>query len=141
MALAACDGVMECDSVVLLSEGQGEHKVSRVNAEGTLQFEFPEGKRPNVKVGPHEMSIIPWLKQAEKGKCHPPSETDAPGCGEKIYKKYVAGGINRMLEGENIVITSFGDEKTRKVPLIFGDGGKGKGVLQCFFEELFQNKV
>eukprot|EP01061_Rhynchopus_euleeides_P045476 TRINITY_DN8181_c0_g1_i1.p1 TRINITY_DN8181_c0_g1~~TRINITY_DN8181_c0_g1_i1.p1 ORF type:complete len:931 (+),score=401.79 TRINITY_DN8181_c0_g1_i1:519-3311(+) len=137
---ASCDGVMECDSIVLLSEGVGQ-QTSSVNSEGTLQFEFPPNTKPaSVKIGPHELALTPWLKQAVRGSVHPPSEVTSTGAAEKLYKKYVAGQIERLLEGENVVITSFGDEKTQKVPLVFGDAKSSKGMLHCFYEELFKAK-
>ena len=138
-SIALCDGVMECDSAVCISEGQGD-VLTRITSDGNVQFEFPE-KPAHVKILPHEMCLTPWRCQGEKGTVTETAVVEAADGPKQMYDGYLRGHIEKLLHGENLVCTSFGEAKTRKMGLIFGDDKSKHGALYYFFEELFAAEV
>eukprot|EP01064_Diplonema_japonicum_P036575 TRINITY_DN8260_c0_g1_i1.p1 TRINITY_DN8260_c0_g1~~TRINITY_DN8260_c0_g1_i1.p1 ORF type:complete len:910 (+),score=301.25 TRINITY_DN8260_c0_g1_i1:52-2781(+) len=135
---SACDSVMDCDAVVLLNSGSGDYTTT-TQKDGQLHFSFPSDSKPaTVKLTSHDMTIQPWYRQAEKGKIHLPKEVEAADGPQSVYKSYFKDAPNKMLDGQNIMITSYGDEKTRKAGLMLGDSKSQEGVLHLFIKDLFQ---
>eukprot|EP01063_Lacrimia_lanifica_P004214 TRINITY_DN12352_c0_g1_i2.p1 TRINITY_DN12352_c0_g1~~TRINITY_DN12352_c0_g1_i2.p1 ORF type:complete len:922 (+),score=316.04 TRINITY_DN12352_c0_g1_i2:71-2836(+) len=137
----ACDGIMACDALVLLNSGEkGEPECVRTNDDGVVTYAFPADKKPaGVKLKEFDYNLVPWVAQGERGEAVPEATTEGPAAAADVYKQQLSGSAGRMLDGQNVVVTSLGHDVTRKFPLVFGDG-KMKGLLRVFLDELFASE-
>ena len=138
--MAACDGVMDCDAAILLNGGSG---TSLIETDGKdVKFAVPpEMKQQFHKVGAHEQSFTPWLKQAQLGTPHDEDVSDSAQCPKIVYNKYLANSADTLLDGVNSLVYTVGSEETRKTGLILGDNVSKEGLTHLFARDLFKCKV